>query len=83
LADAKAVCESEGSYLAVIPTQDVHNNLTALIKKKKIKYEHYNFVDYYWLGAKPITDTSDWEWLSSARNMEKSFSKWKTNVKSK
>jgi hypothetical protein len=82
LSGAKAVCEAEGSFLAYIPSLEVHNNLTSLLQNKRKKFKHYAFVDHYWLGAKPITETTDWEWINNPMTMEESYSNWKTNVKS-
>jgi hypothetical protein len=81
LTDAMTICENEGSVLLAITNRNVHNNLTALLAEKRKKFPHFSFVDFYWLGAKPIRQSSAWEWMYNPLSME-IFSNWKMSVKS-
>ncbi len=81
LKDAKAICEEEGSYLVFIPSKEIHDNLTALIQEKTVRYPYYSNVEYYWIGARPKEGSKDWEWLQNPMNMDEAFTNWKDNVK--
>ncbi len=79
-AEAKEICEHEGSKLLEVTSKALHLNLSALLNTKMKKYSYYLKPDYYWMGASPIEGSKRWRWQKNPFDMEAAFSNWRDNM---